>query len=321
MNLRAIDLNLLVIFDALMTERSITAAARRVGISTSAMSHALHRLRDTFNDPLFERTLEGMQPTQRALDLDRPVRTALLELQHGLAQQLEFDPGTSDRTFNIRISDFLIGCLLPRLCARVRADAPGVTLSVEYFSRDAVHRPGDIHLRITTDERGPEYRQERIWSDVFVVAMRCDHPAAGLPLTLERYSSLPHLRVLSVNVDGCPLDDLLDSKGLVRRAALTISSLAGVIPILQHTDLCTVLPQQWVNLYKGLGELATRPLPVEEVEYTVDMIWHRRDDRESGHRWLRGLITEEFAILYATARGSDGVAPHRLDIFPIVERC
>jgi len=321
MNLRTIDLNLLVIFDALMAERSITAAARRVGISTSAMSHALRRLRDTFNDPLFERTLEGLRPTQRALDLDKPVRTALLELQHALAQQLAFDPATSDRTFNIRISDFLVGCLLPRLCARVRADAPGVTLFVEYLSRDAVHRPGDIHLRIAAGERGPEYRQERIWSDVFVVAMRRDHPAARLPLTIERYSSLPHLRVLSADVDGRPLDDLLDSKGLVRRAALTIPSLAGVIPILQHTDLCTVLPQQWINLYKGLGELATRPLPVEGVEYTVDMIWHRRDDRESGHRWLRGLMTEEFAMLYARARVPDGVVPHRLDISPIAARC
>jgi DNA-binding transcriptional LysR family regulator len=321
MNLRAIDLNLLVIFDALMAERSITAAAKRVGMSTSAMSHALRRLRDTFNDPLFERTLEGLRPTQRALDLDRPVRTALLELQHGLSQQLDFDPATSGRTFNIRISDFLVGCLLPRLCARVRADAPGVTLFVEYLSRDAIHRPGDIHLSIAAGERGPEYRQERIWSDVFVVAMRRDHPAARLPLTLERYSSLPHLRVMSANVDGRPLDDLLDNKGLVRRAALTIPSLAGVIPILQHTDLCTVLPQQWINLYKGLGELATRPLPVEGVEYTVDMIWHQRDDRESGHRWLRRLMTEEFAMLYATARGSVGVTPHRLDSSPIAARC
>src|SRR5947209_577900 len=128
MNLRSIDLNLLVVFDALMAERSITGAAKNVGLTVSAMSHALCRLRNTFNDPLFERTSEGLRPTQRALDLAKPVSAALQELRYGIAQQLEFDPATSDRTFNIRISDFLIGCLLPRLCARIRAEAPGIKL-------------------------------------------------------------------------------------------------------------------------------------------------------------------------------------------------
>ena len=128
MNLRNIDLNLLVILDAVLAEKSVTRAAKRLGMSASGVSHALDRLRRTFNDPLIERTPRGMVPTQRAEDLGRHVREALKELRHGLAQQLSFDPATSERSFNIRLSDFLTGCLLPRLCARVRAEAPAIRL-------------------------------------------------------------------------------------------------------------------------------------------------------------------------------------------------
>ena len=135
-------------------------------------------------------------------------------------------------------------------------------------------------------------------------------------MTIDRFVGLLHLRALSTG----SLDDLLDSNGLSRRAVVTIPSLAGIIPILQHTDLCTVLPRQWVDLYKGLGELATLALPVDGIEYNVDMIWHRRDDREAGHRWLRNLIKEEFGALYARVPGAEQMTPHRLGIASVAAR-
>jgi DNA-binding transcriptional LysR family regulator len=146
MDLRRIDLNLLVIFDALMAERSISRAARKIGLTPSAVSHALRRLRDTFNDPLIERTPEGMVPTQRAQDLAKSVHAGLRQLQHGIVQQLDFDAATSDRSFTIHLSDFLIGCLLPRVCARMRAEAPGVTLVAEHLPSDGKksYAPGAI---------------------------------------------------------------------------------------------------------------------------------------------------------------------------------
>ena len=123
MNLRNIDLNLLVIFDALMTEKTITRAARVMGVTPSAVSHALQRLRKTFDDPLFERGPGTMAPTRRAQELLPFVRNALLSLHQGMALYREFVPATSRRSFRIRQSDFLSDCLLPRLCARVRAEA------------------------------------------------------------------------------------------------------------------------------------------------------------------------------------------------------
>ena len=126
MNLRNIDLNLLVIFDALMAERNITRAARKVGITPSAMSHALRRLRDTFSDELLHRTAGGMVPTQRATEFWVSVRAALQHVQRAIDQQLEFDPSISERSFTVRISDYLVQCAVPRLCARVRAEAPAM---------------------------------------------------------------------------------------------------------------------------------------------------------------------------------------------------
>ena len=106
-----------------MAEQSITRAAHKVGITPSAMSHALRRLRQTFSDELLERTGRGMVPTQRALNLWGSVGAALQQLQRAVEQQLEFDPSTSERSFTMRISDYLVQCVMPRLCARVRAEA------------------------------------------------------------------------------------------------------------------------------------------------------------------------------------------------------
>lgn len=321
MNLRGIDLNLLVIFEAVMAEKSIAAAARSVGMSPSALSHALSRLRQTFNDPIIERKSRGMVPTQRALDLIEPVRTALQQLRRGIVDQLAFEPATSKRTFRLCISDFLSGCLLPRLCARIRMEAPLVTLVAEHLPQQGKdsYEPGDIQLRVDADVSGPQYRSERIWRDPFVVAMRRSHPLAKTTPTLLRLLESPYLEVSSAIIDGRPLDDVLNSKGLARRTKVSIPSLAGVMPILAHSDLWTVLPRKWAALYAGTLEIATVPLPVRGVEYAVDMIWHQDDGRDRGHRWLRKRIKDEFAALYTPVSGRPRASKRadRLDVVPL----
>jgi DNA-binding transcriptional LysR family regulator len=294
-NLRNIDLNLLVLFDALMAERSISAGARRVGMTPSAASHALQRLRTTFHDPLITRTSQGMEPTRRAKDLAKYVREAMHQLRQGIRNQLDFDPATAERTFNIRISDFMINCLLPRLCARVRAEAPGVTLVVEHLPKNGeAYEPGDIQLRVAAQPRSPQYKTERIWCDPFVIAMRRDHPAAQAPISLDRFLELPYLDISSVMIDTRTLDDVLGSKGLERRASATIPSLAAVIPILEHSDLCAILPRRWISLYSAPSVLATAPLPplLNDIEYAVDLVWHNEDERDGGHQWLRSVIAQ-----------------------------
>ena len=307
MNLRAIDLNLLVIFDALIEDKSITRAARRVGVTPSAISHALQRLRQTFDDPLLERTATGMVPTVRARDLAKSVRAALRELEHGIGQQLEFDPATSQRTFNLQIAALTAGCLLPRVCARVRAEAPGITLvaclqpddTEDSDDTGGSYAAGDIQLRISGRRLTPDISHQPIWRDRLVIAMRRDHPAASLPMTLELYAGLAQIAVSTAVIDTRRLDDELRRKGLAHRHAVTVLDLASAIPIVAQTDLCMVVPERCTTLYGPLRELAAVPLPFEDVAHAVDLIWHRRDERDAGHRWLRTLIVEESAPLLA----------------------
>jgi DNA-binding transcriptional LysR family regulator len=316
MNLRSIDLNLLVIFDALMAEKSITRAARKIGITPSAMSHALNRLRRTFNDELLERTGRGMVPTQRAIELGASVRAALQQLQLAVEQQLEFDPRTSERSFTVRVPDYLVQCAVPRLCARVRAEAPNVTLVVDYLqgNEPGSDNPGDIQLNVCADDWGPEYRQQRVLLNRFLVAMRPDHPAAGKEMTRDLYLSLEHLTTSSVGARM--IDDRLARQGVSRRIVLTIPSLAAVIPVLEHSDLCTLLPEQWIKHYCAPGRLATAIPPIADTEFSLDMIWRRQDERDAGHRWLRRLIVEEMILLLAASDWFASGSPHRLERVP-----
>jgi DNA-binding transcriptional LysR family regulator len=193
-----------------------------------------------------------------------------------------------------------------------------VTLVVDHLPKHGLaYEPGDIQLRVDARVRSAQYKTERIWRAPFVIAMRPDHPEAKSPISLDRFMELPYLNISSVMIDTSTLDEFLASKGLARRASVTIPSLAAVVPILEHSDLCAILPRRWIDLYSGPRRLARLPLPLEGIEYAVDMVWHSRDDRDAGHRWLRRLITEEFAVLYAPmerAHRSGRHSPDKLDV-------
>jgi DNA-binding transcriptional LysR family regulator len=301
-NLRSLDLNLLVIFDALIEERSITAAARKVGVSQSAMSHALRRLRETFKDDLFRRTPSGLVPTTRALHLASTLRLALNEIGTGLNEHFQFDPKTSSRTFHVQMSDYAVGCLLPRMCARVRAEAPGVKLIVHHpnqtnpFELDTVT---DLQLLVCAPSRPPSgYKVEHLKRSPFMVVMRRDHPIAKAKMTPKLFLGLPLVRV-DTGVSGrWILDDELARRGLSRNIVLNIPSLTGIIPILKHTDLCAILPKVWALLYSQPGDLAMSPLPMPGFDYTVDLVTGSRYERDPGHRWLRQIVREELRALY-----------------------
>jgi DNA-binding transcriptional LysR family regulator len=133
-------------------------------------------------------------------------------------------------------------------------------------------------------------------------------------MTLDLYLSLPHLTASSVGARM--IDDRLARTGLSRRVALTIPSLAAVISILEHSDLCALLPEQWLKLYCEPGRLATAVPPIADTEFTLDMIWRKQDDGDAGQRWLRELIVEEFALLFAASDWVSDDSPHRLDRKP-----
>jgi DNA-binding transcriptional LysR family regulator len=170
--------------------------------------------------------------------------------------------------------------------------------------------PGDIQIRACADDWGPDYRQQRLLTNRFVVAMRPGHPAACQEMTLDLYLSLPHLTASSVGARM--IDDRLAREGLSRRVALTVPSLAAVISILEHSDLCALLSEQWLKLYCEPGRLASAAPPIAGTEFTLDLIWRRQDESDAGHRWLRELIIDEVARVLAASDWVAGDTPHRL---------
>jgi DNA-binding transcriptional LysR family regulator len=210
-NLRSIDLNLLVTFEAVVAERSVSAAAERLGLTQSAVSHALRRLRTTFGDQLLVRTSDGMEPTPRALQIAAVVSEVLGQISQVIDEQKGFDPQVSERSFTLRVSEYVAPFLLPTLCSRLRREAPRLTLRVAHFDpREADGRIGPDEIHVRTASLAPPAAAsvgQRLLEDEFIVLMSRSHPQAGRPMTLERYLELPHMKVAAAALGTNMIDE------------------------------------------------------------------------------------------------------------------
>lgn len=297
MNLRTIDLNLLVIFDALIKETSVSAAAERVGLSPSAVSHALRRLRATMNDDLFVRTSRGIQPTERAIQLAGEVGLALQQIEYALEKQQVFDPAQSTRSFRIQVSDYVSGFLLPRLIEALREQAPLVRIVAEQFPlhEDPTKEPADLQVRLTYGAEQPNtLRRERLISDHFIVVMRKGHPASQREMTAERYAALNHLKVSIGAIGSTPIDDALARRGLSRHIVLTTPSWSEISAIIERSDLVAVVPNGWQEPFNRSNRFDFAPLPLKEVLFSIDQCWDAKRHRDAGQKWLRTLVADIF---------------------------
>lgn len=305
MNLRSIDLNLLVIFEAIITERSISKAAEKVGVSQSAVSHALRRLRQTFKDDLVRRAAHGMVPTPRGLQLAGSLLGPLKQIENVVDEQLIFDPKTSSRAFTIRMSDYLVGWLLPSLLARIRIEAPQIMLAVSHpHALGTLDPDTDIHLLICSNiVPTKEIKRERLFKEKFVVIFRRGHPAANQKMTMKLFLELPHLKVVHTKTGSTILDDALARRGLFRRVAFILPSYSGILPIIKNTDSCAVLPPSWLRIYGSPAEFSVSDMPISDFDFTVDQFSKSAQDQDAGLRWLRKLILEEFCLLRSAVAG------------------
>lgn len=297
MNLRKFDLNLLVIFQAIMARGSVAGAARQVGLSPSAVSHALARLRSMLNDELFRRTSKGLEPTARALELNEEVSAGLLHIAHALEQQHRFEPAKTERVFTLQIADYVSGMLLPRLAKRLREEAPGISAEVVPFTLDANMRAdtADVQVRFTPGALRPSVsRSQRLLTDHFIVVMRPDHPAANSHMTVELYASLNHVRLSPASIGTTIVDDALARRGLKRRIVMTVPSWYDMPEIVENTDLIAIVPRRWLAADARLAKLRSVPLPLDEVRFAIDLCWDVRRERDPGHRWFRTLIEQIF---------------------------
>jgi len=292
MNLRSVDLNLLVALDALLSERHVTRAADRVGLSQPAMSNALSRLRGMFSDELLVRTATGMQPTPRALELIEPLRQLLRQVERVLESDSGFDPATSDRVFTVRMSDILACLILPRLMAR-RPDGARVGYNilhlppaptVEALERDEI----DIAVSMGLDHAN-SIRSHKLLRDRMVCLMRKAHPAARGGLTFERFIAQQHMKVSMSPTDLRFVDDMLAERGQRRAIALNVPHWLLVPHVLKTTDLLAVMPGHLATALMDDG-LRMEDLPFKSAPFHWMMYWHRRHDQSRANRWLREEI-------------------------------
>jgi DNA-binding transcriptional LysR family regulator len=292
MNWGAFDLNLLIVFDAVMQERSVTRAGSRIGLSQPAMSHALNRLRYMLKDELFVRTPEGMVPTPHAEMLARPLSNALSEMQLAL-EPAAFDPAASDRRFVLAINNYAAVVFAPPLVAAVSAEAPAVRLDlrpsgtldiVDHLDRGAL----DLMLG-SMESPGERFATAPLLEDSFVMVMRRGHPASRGKLSAATFAALPHLEISSSTEDTGFIDRWLAERRLVRSIALRAPFLSAAA-ILAKSDLVVTLSSRIAQELVRNHSLRIRKPPYHSPCVRTVMLWHRRLDRHPAHRWLRDVI-------------------------------
>jgi DNA-binding transcriptional LysR family regulator len=290
--LGAIDLNLLVVFDAVMQERNVTRAGQRLGLSQPAMSHALTRLRYMLKDDLFIRSPRGMLPTPRAEQLALPIRSALDGLQHSL-EPSEFIALEATRNFRVAVDNYPAIVLVGRLAARIAKIAPNVTLEFRPSGTlnvlDLLDR-GELELAIgLLPEPGERFSRLSLLHDDFVVVLRKDHPAAARKLSMEVFAELSHLVVSSVRYGTDFIDEALARRKLKRRVQLRAPFLSTV-RILVASDMVSVLERRVAEELVRYRPLVIRPLPHASQTLETAMIWPRWLDNQPAHRWLRETV-------------------------------
>jgi DNA-binding transcriptional LysR family regulator len=296
MNLQDIDLNLLRAFDAVLQEKSVTAAAARLRLTQPAVSNALARLRALFGDPLFVRTQSGMDATPFARELGEPVRQALALLESALAHGPGFDPSTSTRAFRFYMSDLGQIEFLPPLIERAQRIAPGVRLEavgLEVEDIAGALAAGSLDLAVGfLPGLGPPVRRLQLFRDPYVCLMRRDHPIR----TLSKKSFLAASHALvSYRGGHCVIEEALERAGVARRIALRVPHFTIVPMVLERTDLILVLPERVAKVFERQGRMKYFPAPLPIPPADVGVFWHERFDGDPGNRWLREQLPELFA--------------------------
>ena len=288
--LGAIDLNLLVVFDAIMRERNVTRAGERLGLSQPAVSHALTRLRHMLKDELFVRSPKGMLPTPRAEEIATPLRQALDGLQHSL-EPGEFRPSDAKRTFRIAADNYAAIVLVAPIASRIAKNAPGVTLEFRPSGTlgifDLLDR-GELDLALGSFARqGERFSRRQLLQDKYVVLLRKNHPVVNAgEMTMETFAALSHLELSSVQQATNFVDDALSRKKLTRSITRR-APLLSAMSILATSDCVAVVPQRIAEELVTYRSLIIRPLPHPSPTIEMAMIWPRWFDNQPAHRWLR----------------------------------
>ncbi|GLK90838.1 LysR family transcriptional regulator [Pseudomonas turukhanskensis] len=292
MNLSKVDLNLFIVFDAIYTEANLTRAGQIVGITQPAVSNALARLRETFNDPLFVRTAQGMVPTPMAQNIIGPVRNALSLLRVSVQESRTFNPLQANKTYRISMTDLTEEIILPPLFQRLRRQAPSV--QIESFlskRRETTKELAAGRLDFAVDaplNTDPQVRHVKLLSDRYVCAIRKGHPLAKEKLTLDEYMSLTHIHISSRRSGLGYVDLTLGKMGIQRKIALRSQHYLMASMVMLKTDMAMTVPERFARSH----DLHYVGVPVEVPAVETHLYWHESTDQDPANRWMREQMIE-----------------------------
>jgi DNA-binding transcriptional LysR family regulator len=295
MDIRAVDLNLLKAFDALIRERAVTRAAVRVGLSQPAMSHALSRLRTLFADDLFVRTPNRMEPTARAREIAPLVSAAIEHIEAALNLSADFDPAKSTGIFTAGMAEYAEVALVGRLAEAFAEKSPKATLRLTPVTgAEAAEQldRGVIDVAVAHLRALPGHLESMmLLRDPFVLVLRRGHPHAGRSLSLEAYAALGHALVSPRGDTSGAVDRALADFGLQRRIALLVATYLALPAVLAASDLVATVPRRTARQIAAIAEIEIMPLAID-LSVPVSMAWHRRAASEPAQIWFRSLLIE-----------------------------
>ena len=296
-NVQDLDLNLLRVFDAVLHDRTVTAAAARLRLTQPAVSNALGRLRQLLGDPLFVRTASGMEATPFARGVAEPVRQALALIETALAHGPGFEPASATRAFRFYMSDLGQVEFLPPLVERVQRLAPGVRLEAVAVDLEDI---GDALASGALDivvgflpGLGPPIARRALFRDPYVCLMRADHPIERL--TRKKFLEASHALVTYRAGGHRVIEEALERAGVARRIALRVPHFTVMPMVLERTDLILTLPARVACVYERRGRFKSLPPPVPIPAAEVAVHWHERFDGDPGNRWFRQQVVELFS--------------------------
>jgi DNA-binding transcriptional LysR family regulator len=299
MELRDLDLNLLVVFNQLLVDRRVSTAAESLGLTQPAVSNALKRLRTALQDDLFVRTYQGMEPTPYAAQLAEPVALAMHTLREALHHQERFDPLTSERTFTLAMTDIGEIYFMPRLMDALTRQAPRCVISTVRDSSVSLVQAlqdGTVDLAVgLLPNLQAGFFQRRLFNNRYVCLCCKDHPATREPLTLDRFCAYGHVRVIASSTGHGEVDTHMTRAGIRRDIRLEVPHFVAVGHILQRTALLATVPERFADCCVEPFGLTTLPLPVALPEIAINLFWHAKYHKDPANRWLRQLMFELFS--------------------------
>lgn len=301
-DLRNIDLNLLLVFDVLHRIRNTTRAAEQLHLTQPAVSNALKRLRDQFDDVLFVKTANGMEPTPRADAIAKLLDEGFASIRLAVNAGQAFDPATAVRTFRLYLSDIGQTVFIPPLAAELRKVAPHIQISTHYVPLETAQQMmklGQLDLAVGNfTGLHSDFVQQKLFNETYAVLVRKKHPKIGAKLSLEQFFATEHVVYTPTAGSHVRFEAALDAvsakSGKARNVALRLAHSFGIDRIVASSDLIACVPSRVASALANSNDVRAVALPVEIAPVDISQFWHERCHRDDGHQWLRSLIYELF---------------------------